>query len=103
MNLLNTRGQSNHFIEFQVVIAMCLATKRLKTADIIVMIRSGSRDVGDWVGRAVCRWPTGRINVHKKRLQLAHQLRKLMKSKRGNGGDHTPRVTDEMFAACFAV
>ncbi|WP_237578284.1 RtcB family protein, partial [Klebsiella pneumoniae] len=54
---LGTPGSGNHFIELQVVDSVVdrhVAWQQgLKTGDIVVMIHSGSRDVGFYVGR---RW-----------------------------------------------
>src|SRR5699024_10403556 len=65
---LGTPGSGNHFIELQVVDSVVdrhVAWQQgLKTGDIVVMIHSGSRDVGFYVGRrwmdrARAEWPTG--------------------------------------------
>lgn len=65
---LGTPGSGNHFIELQVVDSVLdrhVAWQQgLKTGDIVVMIHSGSRDVGFYVGRrwgdrARGAWPVG--------------------------------------------
>lgn len=65
---LGTPGSGNHFIELQVVDSVVdrhVAWQQgLKPGDIVIMIHSGSRDVGFYVGRrwndrARAAWPTG--------------------------------------------
>src|SRR6185436_13910420 len=65
---LGTAGSGNHFIELQVVDAVLdrhLAYQEgLRKGEIVVMIHSGSRDVGFYVGqrwmdRAKHEWPKG--------------------------------------------
>ncbi len=65
---LGTPGAGNHFVELQVVDTVLdrhLAWQAgLKTGDVVVMIHSGSRDLGFYVGhawmdRAKAEWPSG--------------------------------------------
>lgn len=65
---LGTPGAGNHFVEFQVVDAVldrhAAYAAGLKVGDVVLMIHSGSRDVGFYVGRrwmdkAKAAWPAG--------------------------------------------
>lgn len=65
---LGTVGSGNHFVEFQVVediLDRHAAYKAgLRAGDVVVMIHSGSRDVGffvgqAWMDRAKAQWPRG--------------------------------------------
>lgn len=65
---LGTAGAGNHFVEFQVVDAIldrsAAYTAGLKTGDVVLMIHSGSRDVGfhvgqRWMDKARAVWPAG--------------------------------------------
>jgi len=65
---LGTPGAGNHFVELQVVDAVLdrhvAYAAGLKAGDVVVMIHSGSRDLGFYVGqawmdRAKRAWPTG--------------------------------------------
>lgn len=65
---LGTLGGGNHFVEMQVVDQVldrhAAYRAGLKTGDVVVMIHSGSRDIGfhvgaRWMDRAKAEWPTG--------------------------------------------
>ena len=65
---LGTPGAGNHFVELQVVDAVldrhAAWNARLKADDVVVMIHSGSRDLGfhvgqAWMDRARAEWPRG--------------------------------------------
>jgi tRNA-splicing ligase RtcB len=65
---LGTPGGGNHFVELQVVEAIldrhAAYAAGLKTGDVVLMIHSGSRDMGfhvgvRWMDRARAAWPAG--------------------------------------------
>jgi tRNA-splicing ligase RtcB len=66
---LGTPGAGNHFVEFQVVDAVldrhAAFAAGIRSGEVVVMIHSGSRDLGFYVGqrwmdKARDAWPTGR-------------------------------------------
>lgn len=80
---LGTPGGGNHFVEFQVVDKVLdrhvAYAHGLKAGDVVVMIHSGSRDIGFYVGgrwmdRARAAWPQGVRHPESKLYALAGPL-----------------------------
>jgi tRNA-splicing ligase RtcB (3'-phosphate/5'-hydroxy nucleic acid ligase) len=80
---LGTPGAGNHFVELQVVDKVldrhAAYAHGLKTGDVVVMIHSGSRDIGfhvggRWMARAREAWPAGVQHPESKLYALAGPL-----------------------------
>lgn len=80
---LGTPGSGNHFVELQVVDEVmdrhAAYAAGLKSGDVVVMIHSGSRDLGfhvgaRWMDRARDAWPTGVRHPESKLYALAGPL-----------------------------
>ena len=80
---LGTPGGGNHFVEFQVVDAVldrhAAYAAGLKAGDVVLMIHTGSRDVGFYVGqrwmdRAKAAWPAGAKHPESGLFGLAGEL-----------------------------
>ncbi|MEB7209257.1 RtcB family protein [Escherichia coli] len=111
---LGTPGSGNHFIELQVVDSVVdrhVAWQQgLKTGDIVVMIHSGSRDVGFYVGRrwmdrARAEWPAGHKHPQSGLYGLAGGLAEEYLQAMGMAARYAwlNRVTiAEMVRVCFA-
>ena len=111
---LGTPGSGNHFIELQVVDSVVdrhVAWQQgLKTGDIVVMIHSGSRDVGFYVGRrwmdrARAAWPAGHKHPQSGLYGLAGGLAEEYLQAMGMAARYAwlNRVTiAEMVRVCFA-